>query len=62
MAPHDTNTPKEVRRHAVPLIGIVAVVLLVLVGFVWWVGVATQGPDQTEANPVEQNSTGPATN
>lgn len=60
MAPHDTNTPKEARRHAAPLIGMAVLVVLVAVGFLWWVGSAAQGPDETEANPVEEHSTGPA--
>lgn len=43
MAPHDTNTPKEVRRHAVPLIGM-ALAVLFAVGLVfWWLGDALGG-------------------
>ncbi len=53
MAPHDTNTPKEARRHAVPLIGMAVLLAIVLIGFLWWVAHALQGPDETEANPVE---------
>lgn len=41
MAPHDTNTEKEARRHAFPLIGMGVVVAIVLVGFLWWVSKAT---------------------
>lgn len=37
MAPHDTDTPKEARRHAFPLAGMAIVAALVLVGFLWWV-------------------------
>jgi ABC-type transporter Mla subunit MlaD len=43
MAPHDTNTPKEARRHRVPLVGLAVLVLLVVIGFVWWFGYATDG-------------------
>jgi flagellar basal body-associated protein FliL len=57
MAPHDTNTGKEARRHAVPLIVMGVCLLLVLVGFLWWVANALQGPDETEASPVEEQET-----
>lgn len=48
MAPHDTNTPKEARRHAVPLIGMGVLVALVAIGFFWWVGQATEGADEAD--------------
>ena len=48
MAPHDTNPKKEVRRHAGPLIGISAVLLLVLVGLIWWLSSVFSGPDPNE--------------
>ena len=56
MAPHDTNTPREARRHAVPLIGMAVLLALVLLGFLWWVSRAAQGPESpvTDPNPVEQ--------
>jgi hypothetical protein len=54
MAPHDTNTPKEARRHGVPLIGMAVLLAIVLVGFLWWVAHAFQGPEETEASPVEE--------
>jgi hypothetical protein len=60
MAPHDTNTPKEARRHAGPLIGLGVLLVLVAVGFLWWVSNALQGPDETEASPVEEQATEPA--
>ena len=46
MAPHDTNTPKEARRHAGPLIGIG--IVLVLVALIWWLASAFSGADPTE--------------
>jgi hypothetical protein len=49
MAPHDTNTRREARRHKVPLIGMAVLVVLVLVGFFWWVGRATEGRDEVPA-------------
>lgn len=45
MAPHDTNTPKEVRRHAGPLIGIGVILVLVLIGLIWLVSSGFSGPD-----------------
>ncbi len=45
MAPHDTDTEKEAKRHAAPLIGMAVVVALVLAGFLWWVSQATKGAD-----------------
>jgi cytoskeletal protein RodZ len=54
MAPHDTNTQKEARRHSVPLIVMGVCLLLVLLGFLWWVAHALQGPDETEASPIEE--------
>jgi hypothetical protein len=60
MAPHDTDTPKEARRHAGPLIGMAAVLALALAGFLWWVANALQGPDETRASPVEEQQSAPA--
>lgn len=48
MAPHDTDTEKEVRRHAGPLIGITVVLVLVLVGLLWWLSGVFSGPDPSE--------------
>jgi hypothetical protein len=53
MAPHDTNTKREAKRHAVPLIGMGVLLVLVLLGFLWWVARATQGPEEVEHSPVE---------
>lgn len=58
MAPHDTNTPKEARRHAVPLIVMAAILALVAIMFFWWVGdetkeAETDGPAAAE-QPLEQ--------
>jgi hypothetical protein len=63
MAPHDTNTPKEARRHLVPLVGIAAAVVIVIIAFVWWIGHATSGAEKSEPGaPVEQTEPAPATN
>jgi ABC-type transporter Mla subunit MlaD len=57
MAPHDTNTPREAKRHAVPLIVMGVLLALALVGFLWWVANVFGGPDETEASPVEEQTT-----
>lgn len=54
MAPHDTNTEKEAKRHAVPLIGMGVLLALVLIGFLWWVAQVMRGPEETDATPVEE--------
>lgn len=61
MAPHDTNTEKEARRHSVPLVGMGVLVALVLVGFVWWLSRETDGEGETAAPPsFEQEAPAPA--
>lgn len=52
MAPHDTNTKREARRHWVPLVGMGVVVGLVLLGFLWWV--AGAGGLIGDADPVPE--------
>ena len=61
MAPHDTNTPKEARRHKVPLIGMAVLVALVFAGFVWWYGHETSGADTGEPGAsIDQQAPAPA--
>jgi hypothetical protein len=60
MAPHDTNTREEARRHAAPLIGMGICLAVALAGFLWWVAYALQGPDMPDASPVEEEATQPA--
>lgn len=48
MAQPDTNVEKQVRRHAGPLIGISAVLVLVLIALIWWLASAFSGPDPSE--------------
>ena len=43
MAPHDTNMPREARRHAVPLIGIAFAVLFGAGLILWWIAGALGG-------------------
>jgi hypothetical protein len=54
MAPHDTNTRKEARRHAAPLIGMAVLLALVAAGFFWWVSQATEG--QHDADEVTEEA------
>jgi hypothetical protein len=49
MAPPDVNIEKQKRRHAGPLIGMAAVVAFGVIGLFWWIGHATQGPEETDA-------------
>ena len=58
MAPHDTNTPKEARRHAVPLIGMALAVVFVLLLFVAWVWNATRGPDEVKPGTLTEEQPG----
>jgi hypothetical protein len=50
MAHHDTNTKKEARRHAFPLIVLAVILVVVMVGFLWWISKAAGVPG--EADPV----------
>jgi hypothetical protein len=60
MAPHDTDTPREARRHRVPLIGMAVLLVLVLLGFFWWVGRATEGRDDVPATEDAPATAAPA--
>ena len=60
MAPHDTDTPREARRHRGPLIGMAVCVVVVLLGFFWWVGRATEGRDEVPATEDAPAATAPA--
>ncbi len=57
MAPHDTNTPKEARRHWPSLIGMGVLLLLVMLGFLWWVSHSLQGRDEPAPAAVEGQAT-----
>jgi hypothetical protein len=48
MAPHDTNSRREARRHRIPLIGMAVLLAIVVIGFFWYVGYETEG----DADPV----------
>lgn len=39
-----TNIEKQKRHHLVPILGIIAVVLIALAGFLWWFGDETNDP------------------
>jgi ABC-type transporter Mla subunit MlaD len=55
MAPHETNTQRQARRHRVPLIGLAVILIVVAIGFFVWVAGVTRAPEEGPA--VEQ---GPA--
>ncbi|MDF3856295.1 hypothetical protein ACDP63_22355 [Paracoccus sp. P2] len=40
-----TDLEKQRRRHLVPILGILAAVLIVLAGFVWWFNDETSDPE-----------------
>lgn len=46
MAPNDTNTSRQARRHAVPLIGIAAAVVFAFGSFLWWYWSLTDKADE----------------
>jgi hypothetical protein len=48
MAPHDTDTRREARRHRWPLIVMAICVLVAVIGLYWYFGYETEG----EADPV----------
>jgi len=58
LAPHDTNIEKQKRRHGPPLIILAVVVALVFAGFIWWVGIATDG-DEVPAYDVPAETAAP---
>ncbi len=51
MAPHDTNTKREARRHWFPLAGMAVLVALVLAGFLWWSGLVVGFLGEAEPAP-----------
>ena len=61
MAPHDTNTPREARRHRVPLIGMAILLVLVAIGFFWYIGYETEGEGDAMPGTAEIEDANPAT-
>ncbi len=55
MAPHDTNTPKEARRHVVPLVVMAAILVIVAIMFFWLVGDETKEAETGEPAGAEQS-------
>ncbi|MFN3724491.1 MAG: hypothetical protein ACK4VZ_15785 [Paracoccaceae bacterium] len=51
MSAPNTNLEKEKRRHRGPLVGMIAAVVIVILGFVWWLG---QEAAQTDIAPGPQ--------
>jgi hypothetical protein len=65
MAPHDTNTRREARRHRWPLIGMAICVLVAVLGLFWYFGYETQGggdpmPGTAEIEDVQPAQPAPA--
>jgi cytoskeletal protein RodZ len=52
VAPHDTNTKRQARRHAFPLIAMGVLLAIVLLVFLWWV--AKSAGLTGEAEPVPE--------
>ncbi len=59
MAPHDTNTKREARRHRFPLIAMLVIVALTAIGFFWWVGYEVE---PTPEDGVTQEEPAPGSN
>lgn len=49
-----TNIEKQLRDHRVPLIGMAVIVVLVLLGFLWWINDETDDPAMPGDTPVEE--------
>lgn len=45
MSASDHSLDKQKRRHRGPLVGMAVVVVLVVIGFVWWLGHEVEGAD-----------------
>ena len=55
-----TNIEKQLRQHRGPIIGMAVILLVVLLGFVWWLADETDDPQMPGDTPVEEMTT-PAT-
>lgn len=44
MSGPDTNPRKQTRRHLTPVLGIIFVVVIVILGFIWWFYDETDDP------------------
>ena len=51
-----TDVEKQKRRHFTPIYATIAIVVLVVIGFVWWLGRETEDPDipGETGGPVEE--------
>lgn len=52
MSAPNTNPEKQVRRHRTPIYAMVVIVLLTILGFVFWLGDETQEPQMPGTEPV----------
>ena len=60
-APH-TNIEKQKRRHIVPIVAMIAILIVVIIGFVWWLGDETNDPEMPgqQGGPVEEMTQTPS--
>lgn len=54
MAPHDTNLERQKKKHAVPLVGMIVVVVLAFLGLFLLIGWVMDEPGGTEDEAVSQ--------
>lgn len=54
-----TNIEKQMRHHRGPLIGMAVIVVLVLLGFIWWIYDEADDPVMPGDTPVEEMTESP---
>ncbi|MBA4491682.1 hypothetical protein [Paracoccus sp. S1E-3] len=56
MSAPQTDPEKQARNHIVPILGMIIVVVLVVLGFLWWVGDETDDPEMPGevTGPIEE--------
>ncbi|MDO5705279.1 MAG: hypothetical protein Q4G49_09450 [Paracoccus sp. (in: a-proteobacteria)] len=50
-APH-TDPERQVRRHRGPVVGMILIIILTAVAFVWWLRDETDNPEMPGTDPV----------
>lgn len=56
-----TNIASQLRHHRGPVIGIVVIIVVVLLGFVWWIHDEADDPAMPGDTPVEEMTVPPET-
>ncbi|MFD1881165.1 hypothetical protein [Paracoccus pacificus] len=61
MSAPQTDPEKQVRNHLVPIVGIIVIVVVVLLGFLWWIGDETDDPAMPgeTVGPIEEIPSAP---